>query len=70
VATRVGRLPEILPEFAGELVDDADPAALVAALRRALQHEWDAARIVEHARQFSWDANIDRLQDLLGGEQR
>ncbi|MBK9607621.1 MAG: glycosyltransferase [Betaproteobacteria bacterium] len=70
VATRVGGVPEVLPDFAGELVDLADPSALVAALKRALQHDWNAARIVEHAQQFSWDANITRLQDWLGASQR
>ena len=66
VATRVGGIPEILPGFAGELVERCDVPALAAALSRSIGREWDRGKIVAHARTFSWEANVDRLQALLG----
>lgn len=66
VATRVGGIAEVLPDFAGEMVEPGHRDALEAALNRSLQRTWDPARISAHARQFSWDANIDKLLGLLG----
>jgi len=65
VASRVGGIPEVLPEFAGMLVPVRDPAALSAALLEATGRAWQGERIVEHARGFRWDDNIDRLERVL-----
>ena len=65
LATQVGGIPEVVPDFAGVLVPAQDSPALQAALRAALLRTWDAARIAEHARSFSWQSNIDRVMDLL-----
>jgi glycosyltransferase involved in cell wall biosynthesis len=66
VATRVGGIPEVLPEFAGVLVAPRDATCLAFALRSALARKWDAQRIAAHARQFSWEANINRVMALVG----
>lgn len=65
VATRVGGIPEVLPEHAGVLVPAHDPAALQAGLRHALESTWDRARIAAHAGTFSWDDNLARLNATL-----
>jgi len=65
VASRVGGIPEVLPEFAGMLVPVRDPAALSAALLEATGRAWQGERIVEHARGFRWDDNVDRLERVL-----
>jgi glycosyltransferase involved in cell wall biosynthesis len=65
LATRVGGIPEVVPDFAGVLVPAQDGPALVAALSTALNRTWDAARIAAHAASFSWDANIERVMNLL-----
>jgi glycosyltransferase involved in cell wall biosynthesis len=65
LATRVGGIPEVVPDFAGVLVPAQDGTALAAALSAALARTWDAARIAAHARSFSWDTNIERVMNLL-----
>jgi glycosyltransferase involved in cell wall biosynthesis len=65
LATRVGGIPEVVPEFAGVLVPAQDGPALAAALSAALARPWDAALIAAHARSFSWDTNIERVMTLL-----
>lgn len=65
VATRVGGIPEVVPETAGMLVPARDVTALADALSAALVHDWRAETIVEHANRFRWDDNIDRLERVL-----
>ncbi len=65
VASRVGGIPEVLPEYAGILVPARDRAALSVALIDATARNWERDRIVEHARGFRWDDNIDRLERVL-----
>lgn len=65
VATRVGGIPEVLPDYAGVLVRAHDPAALSCALIEANGRAWDPARIVAHARDFSWQDNIAQLDTIL-----
>ncbi len=65
LATRVGGIPEVVPDFAGVLVAAQDGPALAGALTAALARSWDTARIVAHACEFSWDTNIDRVMNLL-----
>lgn len=65
VSTLVGGIPEVLPDFAGLMVPAQDPAALEEALFTALHTDWDAERIVEHARSFDWDKNVTRLRELI-----
>ena len=65
VATRVGGIPEVLPNHAGILVPVRDRIALRGALIAALAESWDAERIAAHASRFRWDENIQRLGDIL-----
>ncbi|HEY0229968.1 MAG TPA: glycosyltransferase [Dokdonella sp.] len=65
VATRVGGIPEILPDYAGLLVPAQAIAAIGQALVTVLAHPWDTAAIVAHARGFRWDDNIRKLESIL-----
>ncbi|WP_201313960.1 glycosyltransferase [Dyella sp. EPa41] len=65
VATRVGGIPEVLPDHAGMLVPAHDRIALRGALIAALAAAWDAQRIAAHASRFRWDENIQQLGDIL-----
>ncbi|WP_254063358.1 glycosyltransferase family 4 protein [Rhodanobacter sp. L36] len=65
VATRVGGIPEVVPDDAGILVPVQDRTALEKALLEATARSWDHARIAAHARGFRWSDNIDRLEQIL-----
>lgn len=65
VATSVGGIPEVVPEYAGVLVPAHDGAALVTALDQAAGHAWDTSRIAAHAAGFRWEDNIDQLEQLI-----
>lgn len=65
VATRVGGIPEVVPDYAGVLVPPRDVAALADALIAATGRAWDTARITGHAGAFRWDDNIDQLDRVL-----
>lgn len=65
VATRVGGIPEVVPEYAGTLVPVQDRCALSRALIEASGRTWDTRRIATHAQGFLWDDNIDQLDAIL-----
>ncbi len=65
VATAVGGIAEVVPAFAGMLVAPRDTPALAVALEAALARAWDHDRIAVHARKFDWEANIERVLNLL-----
>ena len=57
VATRVGGVPEVLDDTAGELVEPRDPAALAAAIERVLARSFDAEALAREARErYGYDA--------------
>jgi len=65
VASRVGGIPEVLPDFAGILVPPQDRASLSAALVQATEKSWDSARIAAHASGFQWEDNVRKLEHIL-----
>ena len=65
VATRVGGIPEVVPEYAGILVPPHERDTLAHALIEASQRSWDGPRIVAHAAGFRWDDNVDQLARIL-----
>lgn len=66
VASRVGGIPEVVPEYAGILVPPRATSALSVALLEAIGRRWDSARIAAHAGSFRWDDNVGRLERILG----
>ena len=65
VATRVGGIPEVVPEFAGLLIPLHDRQALASALIEACARDWDHARIATHASGFRWEDNVAQLEHIL-----
>jgi glycosyltransferase involved in cell wall biosynthesis len=62
VATKVGDIERMVPEFAGLLVDDPeDDAALAECTILALTRNWDMQRIRNHVSQQSWDTVAGRV---------
>jgi teichuronic acid biosynthesis glycosyltransferase TuaC len=56
VATKVGDVARMVPQFAGILLDDPeDAAALAASIAAALTRDWDAQRIHDHVATQSWE---------------
>ena len=61
VATAVGGVPELVDDAAGILVPAADPAALAAAIRAALDRSFDSAAIATQAHdRYGYDAIATR----------
>jgi glycosyltransferase involved in cell wall biosynthesis len=65
VASTVGGIPEVVPDFAGILVQAHQRERLSAALIDACARTWDSPRIAAHAAGFRWDDNIDQLERTL-----
>ena len=65
VATRVGGIPEVVPDHAGILVPPHDRSALSKALIEATTRHWDPHKIALHAGGFRWEDNVDRLDRIL-----
>lgn len=65
VATRVGGVPEIVPESAGMLVEPHDKAALAGALAAALERRWDRRAIAAAVADFDWTRSSAALAGVL-----
>jgi glycosyltransferase involved in cell wall biosynthesis len=65
VSTDVGGVVEVLPDFAGTIIQPRDAGALAKALDDTLSRSWDHARIAEHASRFNWDVNIASFRAIL-----
>ena len=53
--------PIVVTIIVGTLVPFGEPAALEAAIREALHHDWDRDFILAYARANTWDRRIDQL---------
>ena len=65
VASHVGGIPEVVPEYAGILVPPHAVEALSVALIQATGKSWDSVQITAHAGNFRWEDNISRLEHIL-----
>ncbi|MEQ1637569.1 MAG: glycosyltransferase family 4 protein [Methylococcales bacterium] len=65
VATNVGGIPEVVPDFAGMLTAPGDINAIAEALKSVLATKWDIGKIIAHVSQFTWERNIRQLQAVL-----
>jgi len=70
VATRVGGIPEVVPEGAGLLVPPHDRDALARALVQALGSSWDTERIVRECPLPSWQESAGRLGEFIASRTR
>ncbi|MFH0777897.1 MAG: glycosyltransferase [Candidatus Eisenbacteria bacterium] len=61
VGTRVGGVPEIVPDHVGILVEPREPEALAAALDSALSKSWDVRKLRAHGLTFSRDVVGSRV---------
>lgn len=65
LATDVGGIPEVVPDYAGILVPPKNVSVLSERMVEAASRTWDTARIASHARGFSWERNIAQLSGVL-----
>lgn len=65
VASQVGGIPEVVPEYAGILVPPRAVEALSVALIHAAGKSWDGTQIAAHANDFRWEDNISRMERIL-----
>ncbi|WP_426703020.1 glycosyltransferase [Rhodanobacter sp. Col0626] len=65
VASYVGGIPEVVPEYAGILVPPHAVEALSVALIQATGRSWDCTQIAAHASGFRWEDNINRMERIL-----
>lgn len=70
VSTDVGGVAEVLPDFAGTIIQPRDADALAKALDDNLSRAWDHVRIADHASRFNWDTNIASFRAILLGAMR
>ena len=65
VSTNVGGIPEVVPPFAGILVEPTNTDQLATALLAALECHWDNNRILQHVASFTWDKTITQYLGVL-----
>jgi teichuronic acid biosynthesis glycosyltransferase TuaC len=61
VATRVGEVDRMVPEYAGVLCDQGEDGELRRCLAEALRRTWDSDRIRGNAARHTWDEAAARL---------
>ena len=65
VCTRVGGIPEVLPDYAGFLVDVKNINMLSTKLIEATHYKWNSDKIALYSNKFNWDKNaLDLLERI------
>ena len=65
IASKVGGIPEIVPEYAGVLFDAQNIDALKDSLVEALSRTWNSEKIIEHSNKFDWELNIRQVKEMI-----
>lgn len=65
VASRVGGIPEVVPEHAGLLHEPGDTIELSRALLGGLNRSWDSQAIAASMGDFTWEKNSSQVSALL-----
>jgi teichuronic acid biosynthesis glycosyltransferase TuaC len=66
VVTKVFGIPEIVSSSeVGMLVEERTPHGFAKQIQRALSHPWDSTKIVEFARQHTWDKTARRVSEVF-----
>jgi len=65
IATRVGGIPEVLPESCGKLVAPGDVNELRLALQQFDRDEYSPDAIIEESLKYDWKVNINDINELI-----
>ena len=67
VAARVGAVPDLIDESCGAVVAPDDPDVLARGIAAVLRREWPRSALRRRVEGMSWEANAQRLHDILAG---
>jgi glycosyltransferase involved in cell wall biosynthesis len=70
VASDVGGIPEVLPDFAGIMVPAKNVNALTEALKDAIARQWSADDIRRHAGTYTWKNTVDQIEAIMNDATR
>ena len=65
VASDVGGIPEVLPDFAGIMVPAKNVTALTEALKQAMARKWNSDDIRRHAGTYTWKNTVDQIESIM-----
>ncbi|GGW87010.1 hypothetical protein GCM10007391_21020 [Alteromonas halophila] len=65
LATKVGGIPEVVPDYCGVLIAPRSHEEVATGLRQVLDTSWNSEQIKRHASQYNWKRNREQLLQLL-----
>jgi len=65
VSTIVGGIPEVVNDNVGLLVEPKNADELETAIHTALNTSWNKSDIIEHAKQFDWNRNVNFVLESM-----
>jgi len=65
VSTIVGGIPEVVNDNVGLLVEPKNADELEKAIHTALNTSWNKSDIIEHAKQFDWNRNVNFVLESM-----